>query len=89
MLLPGQSSCVLTPEICVSLAYRGSFLQKGRWVQCSARNRRTVCQQTGWARRLLDGPDAISQQIGQGTFNVEKACRLSAWWQAARPFHNK
>jgi hypothetical protein len=25
-LLPGQSSCVLSSEICVSLAYRGSIL---------------------------------------------------------------
>jgi hypothetical protein len=52
--LPRQSSCALTPEICVSLVYRGSFWRKRRWVQCSAPNRLTIRQQTGQARRLLD-----------------------------------
>jgi hypothetical protein len=28
-LLLGQSPCVLSPDICVSLVCRGSFLQKG------------------------------------------------------------
>jgi hypothetical protein len=78
-LLSGQSPCVLSSEIYVSLACRGSFLQKRRWVQCSARNRRTVHQRTSQARRLLDDPDVVCQRIGQGTFNVERACRLSAW----------
>jgi hypothetical protein len=88
-MLLRQSSCALAPEICVSLACRGSFLWKRRWVQCSVRNQRTVRQQIGQARRLLDDPDAICQRIGQGAFNVERACRLSAWWQATRPFRNK
>jgi hypothetical protein len=70
-------------------ANRPGVLRKRRWVQCSAWNWRTVRQQTGQARRLLDDHDAICQQIGQGAFNVERACRLSAWWQAARPFRNK
>jgi hypothetical protein len=77
------------PEICVSLACRGSFLWKRRWVLYSARNRRTARQLTGQAHHLLDEPDVVCQRIGQGAFNVERACRLSAWWQAARPFHNK
>ena len=58
-------------------------------MQCSARNRRTVRQQTGQARRLLDDPDAICQRIGQGIFNAERACHLSVQWQAARPIRNK
>jgi hypothetical protein len=77
MSVAEQSSCALAPEICVSLACGGSFLRERRWVQCSARNRHTVRQQTGQARRLLDNPDAIYQRIGQGAFNVERACRLS------------
>jgi hypothetical protein len=64
-------------------------LRKRRWVQCFARNWHTVRQQTGQARHLLDDPDAVCQWIGQGAFNVERACRLSAWWQAACPFRNK
>jgi hypothetical protein len=48
-------------------------------VQCSARNQHTVFQQTSQARRLLGDPNAVCQRIGQGAFNVERACRLSAW----------
>jgi hypothetical protein len=45
---------------------------------------------TDWSgHRLPDDPDVVCQRIGQGAFNVDRACRLSAWWQAARPFRNK
>jgi hypothetical protein len=71
------------------LVYRGSFLRKRRWVQCSAPNRLTIHQQTGQARRLLDDPDAACQRIGQGAFNAERARRLSAQWKAAHLFLNK
>jgi hypothetical protein len=40
-------------------------------------------------RRLPGDPDAACQRIGQGALNAERACRPSAWWQAARPLHNK
>jgi hypothetical protein len=50
---------------------------------------RTVCQQTGQARRLLGDPDAACQRIGQDTLNIERARHPSAWWQAARPLRNK
>jgi hypothetical protein len=55
----------------------------------AARHGRTVCQQTGQTRRLLDDSDAVCQRIGQDALNVERARRPSAWWQAARPFRNK
>ena len=40
-------------------------------------------------RRLLDNPDAVCQRRGLGALNAERAHRLSAWWQAARPLLNK
>jgi hypothetical protein len=42
--------------------------------------RRTVCRMT---------PDDAYQRSGQDTLNAKWAHRLSAWWQAARPLHNK
>jgi hypothetical protein len=40
-------------------------------------------------RRLQDDPDVVCQQRGLDALNVERAHRLSAWWQAARPLRNK
>jgi hypothetical protein len=34
-------------------------------------------------------PDIVCWRIGQDTLTAERAHRLSAWWQAARPLHNK
>jgi hypothetical protein len=42
--------------------------------------RRVVCRMT---------LDAVCQRSGQNALNAERAHRLSAWWQAARPFRNK
>jgi hypothetical protein len=50
---------------------------------------RTVCQQIGRARRLLDDLDVVCQRIGQDILNAERARRPSACWQAARPLRNK
>jgi hypothetical protein len=40
-------------------------------------------------RHLQDDPDAVCQRKGLDALNAERAHRLSAWWQVARPFRNK
>jgi hypothetical protein len=40
-------------------------------------------------RRLLGDPNAACRRIRQDALNAERACRLSEWWQAARPLRNK
>jgi hypothetical protein len=87
--LSRPSSCALTPKICVSLVYRGSFWWKRRRVRCAAQHRRTVHQQTLQACCLLDDLDAACQWMGRDTFNAERARRPSAQWQATRLFLNK
>jgi hypothetical protein len=40
-------------------------------------------------RHLQDDLDAVCQWRGLDALNAERAHRLSAWWQAARPLRNK
>ena len=75
-------------DLCIP-GVQGKLLVEG--MMCIVRRTawRTVCQQTGQARRLLDDPDAVCQRIGQDALNAERARRPSAWWQAACPLLNK
>jgi hypothetical protein len=71
------------------LGVQGKLLVEGMVSTVRRLARRTVCQQTRQARCLLDDLDAVCLQIGQGALNAERARRPSAWWQVARPLHNK
>jgi hypothetical protein len=71
------------------LGVQGKLLVEGVMGTVCRLARAHCCRQTGQARHLLGDPDAACRRIGQDTLNAERAHRLSAWWQAARPLRNK
>jgi hypothetical protein len=79
--------CPVVRDLCI-FDVHGKLLVEGI-THCAAWHRRTVCQQTQQACRLLDDLDAICQRMGRDILNAERACRPLAQWQAARPLLNK
>jgi hypothetical protein len=81
--------CPDTQDLCI-LGVQGKLLVEGMMstVRRMAPVHRLTTDWTG-APSAEDDPNAVCERSGHDALNVERARRLSAWWQAARPFRNK